>query len=84
LGCVFGPLCGPPVCIATGPRHVDTCVRMTIRLQHVPSSSLFQLRLRSDEQAIDDDLQHRPDGRGGQVALIDNARDSTAESGELE
>lgn len=79
-----GPLCAPPVCIATGPHRVDACVRMTIRLRHVASSSLFRLRLSSDEQAVDDDLQQRPDGRGGQVALIDNACDSTDESGELE
>ena len=38
----------------------------------------------SDEQAVDEDLEHRADGFGGQVALIDHARDSADEAGELE
>src|SRR6478672_3055693 len=38
----------------------------------------------SDEQAVDEDLEHRADGFGGQVALIDHARDSADEAGKLE
>lgn len=38
----------------------------------------------SDEQAVDEDLEHRADGFDGQVALIDHARDSADEAGELE
>src|SRR4051812_6473931 len=68
------------------PRRSEAELRLGFSIRRLPSMSAVSLLSRnsSDEQPVDDDLEHRPNGRGGQVALVDHACDSADEPGELE